>query len=232
MSESCSVFVSDGLLLQYTDKFFNFGLFFALVPNPAYEAGAAALGCVRPRCVCKFIPAEFSRFDSLSGGKDSPGNRSTLVASADRGTSCVRVGGESRFFAHLLRAVRDKQKASLRKGTVGRTKKVTSADFGKDDIIENELLKVRIGACDGVVSGHFVLTTRRQIKMPDGSHTTVRLPDSAPATEVTSAASFSRAPLICPAGVGEMLLEAQVRSRSLPFRCASRVRFLSASCDT
>jgi hypothetical protein len=110
----------EDMILKYTDKFFNFGLFFYLIPNPAYDAGTGS-----------------SRANLARGSETSsrPGSNNDKMSSGTmrKGMGTFR-GGKGR-----------------------------PAIASHNEEIESELLKV---------------------KMPDGSHTTVRLQDSDDATQV------------------------------------------------
>ncbi len=72
------------LLLQYTDKFFNFGLFFCLVPNPSYETSSGG-GTVRD--------AALSR-DSSSAKLDKPakGDKTGSSGTMRKGMGTFRGG--------------------------------------------------------------------------------------------------------------------------------------------
>ncbi len=81
----------EDMVLKYTDKFFNFGQFFVLVPNPSYEGGGAggsgsnSSGTIRG--------AALSRDSSQK--MDSPG-----ATKADKPRK-----GEERWFYFLLSQV-------------------------------------------------------------------------------------------------------------------------------
>ena len=113
------------MLLKYTDKFFNFGQYFCLISNPAYETGGSS-GSLRG--------AVLSR-DSQGSGGERPGS-----------------GGGKRDGTTRKGMGTFRGKGSMRPSL---------SSHGEE--LESGLLKV---------------------KMPDGSHTTVRLQDTDSATEV------------------------------------------------
>lgn len=112
----------EDMVLKYTDKFSNFGQFFALVANPAYEASLTSGSAAANKGTV--------RISNPPGGPD--------------GQATVRGGGLASGF---------------RKGTLNKRAKGAAGEGEAED----ELMKV---------------------KMPDGSHTTVKLSDSAPASEL------------------------------------------------
>jgi len=105
----------EDMTLKYTDKFYNFGLFFALAPNPEYGDGNSGTASVRE-------PA-------LSRGS------TPMDSSSSKRGNTLRKG----------------------RGTIRGQKRVLETG------LQGQLLK---------------------IKMPDGSHTTVRLEDTATADQV------------------------------------------------
>lgn len=114
----------EDMVLKYTDKFFNFGQYFVLVPNPSYE-GAGSSGTIRGAALSR---DSSQKMDSPNASKDSKAAR--------KGMGTFRGGRKP-----------------------GVPTSVGSAD-------ESDL-------------GKFL-----KVKMPDGTHTTVQLQETALVSEL------------------------------------------------